>query len=188
MREALFAALLSGFSIVDGRRAQTQMLSIHDGTGLNDIRAGKAPFESFDPDDEDSYTGSKVVDALVRLVSKDLGNESVLTSGFVSHLPRRAAWSMKAMIESRDWLMRKRGCTAAKERVAFTVDDKFTVSQFLTVFATLGGETTGGYIAEISAFVKEFPKEDLSKYFSPKAINAYDGSVRGESMPFNLLG
>ena len=173
MREALFAALLSGFSIVDGRRTQKQMLSIHDGSGLNDIRAGKAPFDSFD--DEDSFTGNKVVDALVRLVSKDLGNESVLTSGFVSHLPRQAAHSMKAVIEGRRWSQRKRGCTKAREPVVFTVDENFTVSQFLTVFATLGGETTGGYIADISAFIKEFPKEDPTDHFSPEAINAYNG-------------
>ena len=179
MREALFAALLSGFSIVDGLRTQKQMLAIHDGSGLNDIRAGKAPFHSFD--NEDSFTGNKVVDALVRLVSKDLGNESVLTSGFVSPLPRQAARSMKAMIEGRRWSQRKRGCTKAREPVIFTVDENFTVSQFLTVFATLGGETTGGYIADISAFVKEFPKEDPSDHFSEAAIRAYEGSVRGES-------
>ena len=173
MREALFAALLSGFSIVEGRRTQKQMLSIHDGSGLNDIRAGKAPFDSFD--DEDSFTGNKVVDALVRLVSKDLGNESVLTSGFVSHLPRQAAHSMKAMIEGRDWPERVPGYRKKKKRVFFIVDGNFTVSQFLTVFATLGGETTGGYIADISAFVKEFPKEDPTDHFSPEAINAYDG-------------
>ena len=63
----------------------------------------------------------------------------------------------------------------------FTVDENFTVSQFLTVFATLGGETTGGYIADISAFVKEFPKEDPSDHFSEAAIRAYEGSVRGKS-------
>ena len=180
MREALFAALLSGFSIVEGRRTQKQMLSIHDGSGLNDIRAGKTPFDLFD-DEDDSFTGNKVVDALVRLVSKDLGNESVLTSGFVSHLPRQAAHSMKAMIEGRRWSQRKRGCTKAREPVIFTVDENFTVSQFLTVFATLGGETTGGYIADISAFVKEFPKEDPTDHFSEAAIRAYEGSVRGES-------
>ena len=173
MREALFAALLSGFSIVDGRRTQKQMLSIHDGSGLNDIRAGKAPFGSFK--DEDSFTGNKVVDALVRLVSNGLGNESVLTSGFVSHLPRRAAWSMKAMIEGQSWSQRVPGYKRKKGRVEFTVDESFTVSQFLTVFATLGGETTGGYIADISAFVKEFPKEDPTDHFSPEAIKAYNG-------------
>ena len=180
MREALFAALLSGFSIVEGRRTQKQMLSIHDGSGLNDIRAGKTPFDLFD-DEDDSFTGNKVVDALVRLVSKDLGNESVLTSGLVSPLPRQAARSMKAMIESRDWPERVPGYRKKKKRVFFIVDGNFTVSQFLTVFATLGGETTGGYIADISAFVKEFPKEDPSDHFSEAAIRAYEGSVRGES-------
>ena len=179
MREALFAALLSGFSIVEGRRTQKQMLSIHDGSGLNDIRAGKAPFHSFD--EEDSFTGNKVVDALVRLVSKDLGNESVLTSGFVSPLPRQAARSMKAMIESRDWPERVPGYKKKKRQVFFKVDENFTVSQFLTVFTTLGGETTGGYIADISAFVKEFPKEDPSDHFSEAAMRAHEGSVRGES-------
>jgi len=182
MREALFAALLSGFSIANGRPTQVQTLSIHDGTGLNDIRAGKAPFDSFDTDDEDSFTGNPVVDALVRLVSKNLGNESVLTSGFVSHLPRQAAHSMKAMIEGQCWSQRVPGYKKKRERVVFTVDDKFTVSQFLTVFTTLGGRTTGGYIANISAFVKEFEDEDLSKYFSEAAIRAYEGCVGGESM------
>ena len=175
MREALFAALLSGFSIVDGCRTQKQMLSIHDGSGLNDIRAGKAPFDSFD--NEDSFTGNKVVDALVRLVSKDLGKESVHTSGFVSPRIRHAALSMKAMIEGRYWPERVPGFKTKKRRVFFTVDENFTVSQFLTVFTTLGGETTGGYIADISAFVKEFESEDLdlSKYFPTEAIDAYNG-------------
>ena len=174
MREALFAALLSGFSIVEGRHTQKQMLSIHDGSGLNDIRAGKTPFDLFD-DEDDSFTGNKVVDALVRLVSKGLGNESVLTSGFVSPLPRQAARSMKEMIEGRDWPERVPGYKQKKVRMKFTVDDSFTVSQFLTVFATLGGETTGGYVADISAFVKEFPKEDPTDHFSPEAIKAYNG-------------
>ena len=177
MREALFAALLSGFLIEDGRRTQKQMLSIHDGSGLNDIRAGKTPYCLFAYDDDESLTGNKVVDALVRLVSKDLGNESVLTSGFVSHLPRQAAHSMKAMIESRDWPERVSGFKTKKRRVFLKVDENFTVSQFLTVFTTLGGETTGGYIADISAFVKEFEGEDLdlSKYFPTEAIDAYTG-------------
>ena len=182
MREALFAALLSGFDVVGGRRTQKQMLSIHDGSGLNDIRAGKAPFDSFD-DEDDSFTGNKVVDILVRLVSKNLGNESVLYSGLVSHLPREAAYSMKAMIEGRRWSQRKRGCKAAREEVDFTVDKNFTVSQFLTVFSNLGGETKGGCIADISAFVKEFEGEDdldLSEYFSEEEIRAYEGSVSGE--------
>ena len=150
------------------------MLSIHDGSGLNDVRAGKTPFDLFD-DEDDSFTGNKVVDALVLLVSKGLGNEKIFDSGFVSELPRRAAYSMKAMIESREWSQRKRGCKVAREEVVFTVDKNFTVSQFLTVFSNLGGKTIGGEMADISAFVKEFPGEDPSNHFSPGAINAYNG-------------